>query len=82
MVILFVRIKVLFNVNQTVETDHMPDSDPEHPPKGDEEPAQSLRSRPDFDIEISKGAQKLCFSCYYASNDMEEQSPEGDGELS
>src|SRR5690242_7055768 len=68
------RIAVTFNVNHTVGPSMPEMDDPDHPPQRNEaEEASPMRARPDFDVKIAKGGQKMCFSCVF--NDAPDLGP-------
>jgi len=64
-------ITVLLNVNHSVNTDE-PDIDPKM-----DQPEVEMKSKPTFDVEISKGGKKFCFTCsYFTAESQPEDSEE------
>ncbi len=61
------RVSINFNVNHTVDADYSEETDPTKAPspQGQEKDAAEMRSRPNFEIEITKGNKILSFSCSY-----------------
>ncbi|CAL8129684.1 unnamed protein product [Orchesella dallaii] len=61
------------NVNHSVDAEFGEDPNVKQPPK---ENADEMRSKPNFDVEIKKGNQILCFNCSFLQNAGEGESQE------
>jgi len=61
------KVMINLNVNHTVDADYSEEMDPAKAPQqpGGEKDAAEMRSRPNFEVEISKGSKILSFSCSY-----------------
>lgn len=63
-------ITVLLNVNHSVNTDE-PDIDPKM-----DKPEVEMKAKPTFDVEISKGDKKFCFTCSYFTAESQPETEE------
>jgi len=64
-------IKITFNVNNSVD----PEDSPPHDSSDLEAPLPAMVSRPEFEIEVSKGNQKMIFNCFIERPYHDEESP-------
>lgn len=61
------------NVNHSVDAEYGDDPNVKQPPK---ESAEEMRSKPNFDVEIKKGNQILCFNCSFLQTPAEGETQE------
>ncbi|ODM89474.1 Complement component 1 Q subcomponent-binding protein, mitochondrial [Orchesella cincta] len=72
------EIIISANVNHSVDAEYGRDG----PPPGQEakEPGHGMKSKPNFDVEVKKGSQTLCFSCSFLQAEPEGQTGGGGGQ--
>lgn len=63
-------IVITLNVNHTVDAEPVADNNASNPEE------VQMKSKPQFDVDIVKGGQTLCFSCSYAADETEGENQE------